>query len=442
MRLGRRAAMRLSICLLMLASACSPGAADPVAADPVARPAEHEPGTSHHIAEADGQVGKSFEMVTALPPVALDPPQRIVLGRHDRGTFILDTITGDIWDPGHRPNGGRSWAPDGYVLAESGCCSGDTGLTIIDLTAGTTTRLVPGRYAMNVTWSPDGQQLAFIMVDAESSGRAHPVYVVNRDGTGLRQLSDPVVVIGLAWSADGQYIAVQQEPYDPSSVTVIRVVDARPIVTVQWIRTFADAWAWSPTGSELAWLTQSGYEVMDFATGARDTVRLENPADQLYWWDDGVHVLSADSSLQKAAYVLHHRTPDGQVYPLGPVFWDSENWSRDGSKVAYVSDGCTTGEFNVVVSNADGTALLALTDDGISRTQPVWHPDGNAIAFGGADRLVVAAVDGSRTDEYLTGYDLSSAPFVVNWSSDGRYVQFGLGSHQKWGYCFGDPEND
>jgi Tol biopolymer transport system component len=103
-----------------------------------------------------------------------------------------------------------AWSPDGKRIAFVRALSETTqGIVVLNLqTKGQ--RLVasrPGTYR-HPTWSPDGQQLAFSYVRHPRSGR-YAIFVVRRDGTGLRRISrnphddywDP------SWSPSGRRIA-------------------------------------------------------------------------------------------------------------------------------------------------------------------------------------------------------------------------------------------
>ena len=109
-------------------------------------------------------------------------------------------------------------SPDGRRIVlvsgdcEPGCCPG---IAVVD-TAGRPTRdlrrLGPTRgVQLAPSWAPDGNHLAFVVYDADGSGRS-AIHVVNRNGSGLRRITqwtfqtdDP------AWSPDGRDIAFHKE---------------------------------------------------------------------------------------------------------------------------------------------------------------------------------------------------------------------------------------
>ena len=61
-------------------------------------------------------------------------------------------------------------------------------------------------------WSPNGRQIAFASDRVNPGSGKFEVYVMNLDGSGLRQLTNnagPYGKAGLAWSPDGKWIAYQ-----------------------------------------------------------------------------------------------------------------------------------------------------------------------------------------------------------------------------------------
>src|SRR4051812_40542839 len=59
---------------------------------------------------------------------------------------------------------------------------------------------------------------------------------------------------------------------------------------------------------------------------------------------------------------------------------DSPTASRDGSKLAFVSDA--SGSYKIWISNRDGSHAHELGQwDGSAQLEPDWSPDGQKIAF-------------------------------------------------------------
>jgi Tol biopolymer transport system component len=65
------------------------------------------------------------------------------------------------------------------------------------------------------TWSPDGQHIAFVVVNRDKSG----LYVVGKDGSNPVKIAENVETPN--WSPDGKWIAYTQWAYDISSIYII-----------------------------------------------------------------------------------------------------------------------------------------------------------------------------------------------------------------------------
>ena len=79
--------------------------------------------------------------------------------------------------------------------------------------------------------------------------------------------------------------------------------------------------------------------------------------------------------------------------------------SPDGTQVVFMSK--REGEnWDIYVSNIDGSGLIRLTQDNAQDGLPVWSPDGNAIAFvsdrGGIWAVWVMTPDGKGISQLFT----------------------------------------
>ena len=130
------------------------------------------------------------------------------------GGWIVFTKNGDgLWKM--RPDGSDvkritnkddidpSWSPDGSMISFASSRSGARQLFVMnadgsDIRQVTDLRDMGGRN----TWSPDGTQLAFYR--GEKGDRN--IYIINVDGTGLERLTDGGDNLGPSWSPDGNWI--------------------------------------------------------------------------------------------------------------------------------------------------------------------------------------------------------------------------------------------
>lgn len=116
-----------------------------------------------------------------------------------------------------------SFSPDGNtVLFANRAADGPTALWTVDAT-GKNPRLLhagPGDIVA-ADWSPDGGTIAFAM--AVDSTNAYEVFLMNPDGSNLRQLTRGLPGIGgsLDWSPDGRFLLIYAGP--PGDKDIFRI---------------------------------------------------------------------------------------------------------------------------------------------------------------------------------------------------------------------------
>ena len=271
------------------------------------------------------------------------------------------------------------WSPDRLQIAFSRQCGGcsDSGLYVMNAD-GTEPRQLYEKDISRPQWSPDGQQILFTGWRG-SRGVQSQIFVINADGSGLRQLhphnawNDSAV-----WSPDGTRITFESSQ---EAGHYIYVVNADGTEVSKTFTGDSGHPVWSPDGQRIA------FEVYED-----------------YW--SHIFVMNADGS--EVTMVT-----DDYLWNRNP------SWSPDGSRIAF--DGNRDDDYAnvaVFVINADGSDLQKI----ISKAHtPKWSSTGEHIVFlslintdfrccGG--RMTVATANGTlvhSTGEYVDSFDWSES---------------------------------
>jgi Tol biopolymer transport system component len=183
----------------------------------------------------------------------------------------------------------------------------------------------------------------------------------------------------------------------------------------------------SPDGLTIAFTdTSDAYSsigLVDVATGHRS--RLTHPpafANDFdpRWSPNGKQVLferTSDVWVVDADGANAHRLVTGAR---------NAQWSPDGKRIAFVMDAYYMVDDRLVVANADGSRLRAVSEPG-AFTQFAWRPDGGALAFvsNQGDRIRLYVADAPDFEPRPLLRDVESAPA---WSPSGRSLAVAAGA--------------
>jgi Tol biopolymer transport system component len=210
------------------------------------------------------------------------------------------------------------WAPDGFRITFANTVGTSVGGGIWIINSDGTGGARVGSTQQNDGWptfSPDGRQIAFV----RRAGRFDSIFVVNTDGSGLRQVTNDVTVEDPEWSPDGtrftfsngfDLYVVNADGTGARNLTAGEASNARHP-------------AWSPDGSRLAYAVLNQVRVIPAAGGASSAV----------------------------------------VSGLREV-WEV-SWSPDGTQIAFVNDPGDNIQVQeeLYVANADGSNVRRLNVD-------------------------------------------------------------------------------
>ncbi len=216
------------------------------------------------------------------------------------------------------------------------------------------------------------------------------VFVIDADGTNLKQLTQPSPEFvwhgSPEWSPDGQRIAF-------------------------------DAWTGSANSSRIFIMNNDGSDLKDLGPGIIPTFSLDGLRIAFTWSGHGTTLMNADGS-------------DRQV--LSTDGWGCQ-WSPDGRWIVFGSqnrtpDGGFGGNLTLIDVNTKETRLL-LTGKHANVFQQImwnmaWSPDGRRIVFYGnraaGPGVALVSVDGSEAEFKILAADGMSANF--SWNPDGHHI--------------------
>jgi TolB protein len=269
------------------------------------------------------------------------------------------------------------------------------------------------RESIRPSWSPDGTQIAFFSLRANSD-LASGLYVMDMEGHNLRLLSTIVGQSNPAWSPDSRTIIYASDQHGTEGIYRVTVADG----AVRQISDKATSLlALSPDGSQIVFmgacdnncdiflvdadggnlrqLTRNGlFDVFPAWSPDSKQIAFMSNRDQFF----EIYVVDDDCTMRfggcdaNARRLTNNRDFDG--FP---------NWSADGQKLVLSSDR-NGGNFDLYTidvacmkNHGDcAAATQRLTSQPGRDLSPVWSPDDQRIAFISGRDVYVMDADGQN----------------------------------------------
>jgi Tol biopolymer transport system component len=284
-------------------------------------------------------------------------------------------------------------------------------------------------HALPISWSPDGQWIAF--ADAADGNLDSQISLLStatwqseriRSWPGCQQENSP------SFSHDGKYLAFACF-MGKNECALYRWQFKRgapeKIVSVQG---FVYGIAWSADDNDLI------YTLWDSAApGLREVSIKTGAVRQLAFTGSaffpsisaGDHLAFITAKSQNGLWRLDLQHPESPAARLVPsTAWQQDpDISPDGKHIAFQSG--RSGTAAIWISEIDGGNLIQLSTPGVQSGSPRWAPDGTRLAYdarpSGIWEIYVVDV-GDRIPRKLVT-NLSSA-IRPHWSGDGRWIYF------------------
>lgn len=349
-------------------------------------------------------------------------------------------VDGDVMhqltDTPHANEKFPEWSRDGQSIAFVRLAIGNSSVWTVSALGGPE-RLV-AQASSFPSWLPDGKSL--VMIARAPDGRASLVRHVLESGARERLTEAPVGFTDShsKVSPDGTTVAFVRQAVGRSAVFLKTLSGGEPTQEVDWVSGPIGGLVWTPDGRELIYgrPETSGRRLVRVVVGSHQPgtpvtgVPLGSLASSVSRPRvDGSYrlaVMSGQPDIGLKLVDLQAPLKDGTI--AATPFCDSTrmdlpgHFSRDGSRVAFVSD--RTGSQQVWTAERDQSGLRSLT-----RLQDAtihggsWSPDGRSIVFGTtiADNtdIYVASIDGEPLRRLTNGPATETDP---EWSHDGRWI--------------------
>jgi TolB protein len=168
-----------------------------------------------------------------------------------------------------------AWSPDARAIAYTSYRTGFQDIIVSYIYEGKYSNPTAGtsdKQNFLPAWSPDGSRLAFT---SNRDGNSE-IYVINRDGSGLRRLTNhPAIDVTPTWAPTGNQIAFTSDRTGTPQIWVMNDDGSEPHKITNETRCDRPTWSISPN-NEIAYASQTGagydIRIYDVATSSSQTI--------------------------------------------------------------------------------------------------------------------------------------------------------------------------
>lgn len=248
---------------------------------------------------------------------------------------------------------------------------------------GSSDRSISRTGARSPVASPDGNQIAFIVVDGY--GPARPILAVSDvNGTDYRELfTAKRYISAAAWSPDGKSIAFLSDDYlrivSRSGGPARKVTNEYHFVPDDSLNRVE----WSPDGKLIAFSSAHGYESVLVVVRPDGTHRLPlAESGEFAWSPDGSMLAFGTTGLsvmRPDGSGLHHLVAPAKRRGVVGI-----SWSPDGKVISFESEPAsdpTADVLDLCVVSFDGAHLQRVASCMVFLNHAEWSSDGRSLAF-------------------------------------------------------------
>ena len=217
-----------------------------------------------------------------------------------------------------------TWSPDGKRIAYDGT----RGLFVVAALGGDSIRLTQG-VDLSPDWSPNGRKIVFERFIFRPDENGNAIFVVNADGSGVRELTPTLGQREPVWSPGGKKIAYLGWD-DDANQDGLYLMNADGSGRTLVVRPGGGDHDWSPGGGRIVFLSR-----------------------------DAIHTIRPDGRRHKRIVRGHNREP---------------RWSPDGRSIVYRHTSRNHYEIYAVDAMGKNVTNLTNTPRPVLEDSPAWSP--------------------------------------------------------------------
>ena len=226
-------------------------------------------------------------------------------------------------------------------------------------------------------WSPDGSQIAFVSNRENGQEGGQFIYVMNADGSNVRQLTFENGSNWPDWSHDGSRITYTSN----DDVFVINADGSGQSINITNNPEKDAQSTWSPDGKKIAWISNRTIFVMDADGSNIRQLTKEGTSDGVEWTVDGQIFTGMDNitGMDNKTSSCHNCVMDADGKNIisgggkGEVQKYLPFWTLDGHRVEVANVDIFTGDNEIyLVSEIYPDIFLNLTNNPADDRNPDW----------------------------------------------------------------------
>lgn len=209
---------------------------------------------------------------------------------------------------------------------------------------------VTGMGSYSLSWSPDGQWIAFnggipLTQSNSTPSQNIDIFIIKPDGTEVKRFTNSFQgKYDVNWSPDKEFIVYTYDNHTgPSDLALIDIAHEKTFLLTS-TNQYESHPSWAPNGKNIAYLSS----------------QIANSKNELW-------LIDADEKNPKMVIDI-------------PIIFGRIDWSPDGEWIGFTS-GNKSDCGNVYIIKPDGSKLTQLTNETSCAVNITWSPDGKYLAF-------------------------------------------------------------